>query len=129
MQLREAGLSLEKIAETLGYRDRGSAYKAVMAGLKARLEPAESLRQLELRRLDKLFLQLWPLATAKPPDQGAIDRLLRRGYADCRRREKSANLRKWRYSDGQQDGQIGSLTLLAAERSDPLVNSRNRKSG
>jgi hypothetical protein len=39
MQLREAGLSFEKIAQTVGYGDRGSAYKAVMAGLKARLEP------------------------------------------------------------------------------------------
>jgi hypothetical protein len=35
MQLREAGVSFEKIAETLGYRNRSSARKAVLAGLKA----------------------------------------------------------------------------------------------
>jgi hypothetical protein len=35
----------------------------VLAGLKAaRLEPAKILRKLELRRLDKLWLQLWSLA-------------------------------------------------------------------
>jgi hypothetical protein len=58
MQLREAGVSFEKIAETLGYRNRSSARKAVLAGLKAaRLEPAKFLRQLELRRLDKLGVE------------------------------------------------------------------------
>jgi hypothetical protein len=78
MQLREAGVSFEKIAESLGYRNRSSARKAVLAGLKAaRLEPAKLLRQLELRRLDKLWLRLWPLAVATPPDSSAIDRLLK----------------------------------------------------
>jgi hypothetical protein len=49
-----------------------------MAGMKAvRLEPATTLRQLELRRLDKLSLALWSLATAKPPDYAAIDRLIK----------------------------------------------------
>ena len=77
MQLREAGVSFEKIAETVGYRDRGGAYKAVMAGLKAtRLESAKKLRRLEFRRLDKLMLQLWPKATGNPPDLAALDRLL-----------------------------------------------------
>jgi hypothetical protein len=78
MQLREAGVSFEKIAESLGYRDRSSAYKAVMAGLRAaRLEPAKALRQLELRRLDKLWLALWAQATAKPPDYASFDRLIK----------------------------------------------------
>jgi hypothetical protein len=77
MQLREAGVSFEKIAETVGYRDRGGAYKAVMVGLKTtRLESAKKLRRLELRRLDKLMLQLWPKATGNPPDLAALDRLL-----------------------------------------------------
>ena len=77
MQLREAGVSFEKIAETVGYRDRSGAYKAVMTGLTVtRLEPATKLRRLELRRLDKLMLQLWPKATGNPPDLAALDRLL-----------------------------------------------------
>jgi hypothetical protein len=78
MRLREAGVSYDKIAEAVGYRDRSGAHKAVMAGLKA--EPQESatnLRHLELIRLDKLMFQLWPLATGKPPDQPAIDRILK----------------------------------------------------
>src|SRR5439155_12473799 len=67
MQLREAGVSFEKIAEAVGYANRGAAYKAVMAGLKAaRLEPAKALRRLEMRRLDRLWMTLWPLATGKP---------------------------------------------------------------
>jgi len=32
MQLREAGIAYEKIAETLGYTSRSSAHKAVMSG-------------------------------------------------------------------------------------------------
>jgi hypothetical protein len=78
MQLREAGVSFEKIAETLGYRDRSSARKAVLAGLKAALvEPAKFLRQLELCRLDKLWLKLWSAALATPPECAAVDRLLK----------------------------------------------------
>jgi hypothetical protein len=78
LQLREAGASYEAIAQTVGYRNRSSARKAVLQGLRAaRQEPARLLRQLELRRLDKLFLPLWSLATAKPPDLAAMDRLLK----------------------------------------------------
>jgi hypothetical protein len=78
MQLREGGVSFEKIAESLGYANRGSAYKAVMAGLKAaRLEPAKALRRLELRRLDRLFMALWPHAIANPPNMHAGDRCLK----------------------------------------------------
>jgi hypothetical protein len=78
MQLREGGVSFEKIAETLGYTNRSGAYKAVMSGLKvARLEPAKALRRLELRRLDRLWLTLWPRAVANPPDMSALDRCLK----------------------------------------------------
>jgi hypothetical protein len=78
MQLREAGVSYEKIAEAVGYRDRSGAYKAVMAGLEAApQESATNLRRLELRRLDKLSLQLWPQAVAKPPDLPALESFLR----------------------------------------------------
>jgi hypothetical protein len=79
MQLREAGVSFEKIAEAVGYANRGGAYKAVMAGLEAaRLEPAKALRRLEMRRLDRLWMTLWPLATGNPPDLNALDRCLTR---------------------------------------------------
>ena len=78
LNLREAGASYETIAQTAGYRNRSSARKAVLAGLKAaQQEPAELLRQLELRRLDKLSLQLWPAALARPADYAAIDRVLK----------------------------------------------------
>ncbi|SRR5258708_5795077 len=78
MQLREAHVSYEMIAERLGYANRSGAYKAVMAGLKAaRNEPAKALRRMEVRRLDRLSLQLWAQATGKVPDYAAIDRLLK----------------------------------------------------
>jgi hypothetical protein len=78
MQLREGGVSFERIAETLGYAGRSGAYKAVMSGLQAaRLEPAKALRRLELRRLDRLWMALWPKAITNPPDMNALDRCLK----------------------------------------------------
>ena len=78
MQLREAGVSYEKIAETCGYKNRSSAFKAVQAGLKAtRAEAGKSLRRLELRRLDRLWMGLYSRATGNPPDLAAVDRCLK----------------------------------------------------
>ncbi len=78
MQLREGGVSYEKIAESLGYANRSSAFKAVRMGLKAaRVEAAKSLRRLELRRRDRMWMSLWPRATANPPDYAAMDRCLK----------------------------------------------------
>jgi hypothetical protein len=78
MLLREAGVSFEEIARQLGYRSRGSAYHAVIAGLKAaREESARSLRRLEERRLNRLWLAAFPRAVSNPPDLEAIDKCIK----------------------------------------------------
>lgn len=76
LELRKAGCTYEQIARQIGYRAISAAEKAVKVAL-ARLtrEPAEELRNLELQRLDSLFLTFWQ--QAKGGNQGALDRILR----------------------------------------------------
>jgi hypothetical protein len=75
LELRKAGASFDSIAQELGFCNRGAAYKTVRAALKATLrEPATEVRKLELERLDRLFLVVWPLALKG--DTRAIDRCL-----------------------------------------------------
>jgi hypothetical protein len=78
MQLRAAGVSYEKIAKAIGYCDRSAARKAVFAGIRAdKTESCNALRQLELIRLDRLWMAMWPLAIAQEPDMNATDRCLK----------------------------------------------------
>jgi hypothetical protein len=79
LTLRIAGANFDQIAEAMGYRTRSAAYKLVESALLKTLQgPADSLRQLELARLDKLLLSLWPQATTLGPHQlVTIDRVLR----------------------------------------------------
>jgi hypothetical protein len=64
LALRMAGASFDEIAESLGYADRGGAHKAVMAAIESTLpEPALQVRELELKRLDRLWLAAWKAAT------------------------------------------------------------------
>jgi hypothetical protein len=75
LDLRKAGASFDSIAQELGYKNRGAAYKAIMAVLKLmQREPAAEVRKLELERLDRLFLVVWPLALKG--DMKAVDRCL-----------------------------------------------------
>lgn len=65
LALRMAGASFDEIAESLGYADRGGAHKAIMAAIESTLrEPAEGVRELELKRLDRLLMAAWKAATA-----------------------------------------------------------------
>jgi hypothetical protein len=76
LKLRWAGASYRAIAQQLGC-SLGNAWKSVRAGIKKTLqEPADEVRKLESERLDRLMLACWPLATANPPDLGAVDRVL-----------------------------------------------------
>lgn len=63
MDLRVAGASYQQIAETLGI-GVASAWRHVNAALdenrKATAESSELVRQLELDRLDKMVIALWP---------------------------------------------------------------------
>ncbi len=78
MELRLAGATYAQIAQALGISQAG-AHKAVMRALK-RLneklnEQAEQVRRLELERLDRMLLALWP--QAQKGNHGAVDRILR----------------------------------------------------
>ena len=76
LELRQAGLQYQDIADRLGYSSKSSAYKAVQSALRRTLqEPADAVRQLELARLDRMELALWPRALKG--DVQAIDRILR----------------------------------------------------
>lgn len=74
--MRKAGVQYEAIANQLGYKSKEAAFQAVKAALKASLsEPAEGVREMELKRLDDMLLAMWP--QVKSGNQGAIDRCLR----------------------------------------------------
>jgi hypothetical protein len=65
MQLRIAGASYAAIARELGYAHPKGAERAIIAGLRAFFrEPATELLPLELERLDRLQVALWPDAIA-----------------------------------------------------------------
>ena len=76
LELRRAGASFDVIAQQVGYSSTGGAYKAVQTGLKKLVrEPGESVRKLELERLDRLLLAVWHKAVNG--DLGALDRALK----------------------------------------------------
>lgn len=78
LRYRRAGMSLARIAAKLGYADASGARYAIVEGMKAIVrEPAEEVRAMELERLDRLMLAIWPKATGKEPDYDATDRVLK----------------------------------------------------
>jgi len=63
LELRLAGASYLKIADTLGYANKGGAHKAVMAALEKTIrEPADRVRKIELERLDRLWFSAYQRA-------------------------------------------------------------------
>jgi len=76
LELRKAGAAYAVIAERLGYRSASGAHAAVSAALKrTQQEPADEVRTLEIERLDRMLLAIWPQVVNG--NQGAIDRALR----------------------------------------------------
>jgi hypothetical protein len=79
LELRKKGVRYEQIAQQLGYSNRGNAHKAVMKELKLLakecLEEAAQVRDLELQRLDALYLKAWE--AVEEGDLPSIDRCLR----------------------------------------------------
>lgn len=76
LELRKAGATYENIAQMLGYSSKSTAFTAVnrlMQGTKR--EASKEAFEIEMRRLDDLFMTLWPLA--RQGELGAIDRCLR----------------------------------------------------
>jgi hypothetical protein len=57
VRLRSEGHTYDEIARQLGYRDKATAYNAVQRTLtRAVREPADEVRQIELVRLDSLWM-------------------------------------------------------------------------
>lgn len=76
LELRRAGYTYDRIADRLGYANKGAAYKAVRRGIARTLqEPVDELIELETDRLDRLLSSVW--APAMKGDLGAVDRVLR----------------------------------------------------
>lgn len=79
LELRKKGVRYEQIAQQLGYSNRGNAHKAVMKELellaKECREEAEQVRDLELQRLDDLYVVAAKRVAAG--SETAIDRCLR----------------------------------------------------
>lgn len=84
LELRRAGASLRDMERALGI-DKNTAKRYLdeaMADLQAaQNEKAEATRAVELDRLERLHMVLWPTATAKDTDADtrnkAVDRLIR----------------------------------------------------
>ena len=79
LELRKTGMRYEAIAKQLGYTSRGTAHKAVMKELELLAqecqEEAAKVRDLELARLDELYLKAWE--AVEDGNIAAIDRCLR----------------------------------------------------
>jgi hypothetical protein len=78
IELRRDGRTYDEIAESVGYRTRSAAYKAVRRGLARWMREADGdFRTIELARTEVIIARLMPLVDADPPDLKAIDTLMR----------------------------------------------------
>lgn len=76
VELRKSGRGWQEIADEVGYASRGAAHAAFSEALREMVrEPVRELVELELARLDTLFLAMWELA--KQGDFQATDRAIR----------------------------------------------------
>lgn len=76
LELRRAGMTYDQIAERIGYKSAAAVYTLVKDALdKSMQEPIEDVRRLEIDRLDRLELAVWP--KAMNGDLGAADRILK----------------------------------------------------
>jgi hypothetical protein len=84
--LKLAGLDYQSIADQLGYADRAAAWididRALKKNLREEAEAADTLRHVEIQRLDRLQAALWPKAIKG--DTKAADTTLRIITARCK---------------------------------------------
>lgn len=107
LELRKAGVSYQRIADTLGYKSASGAHKAVQTALKKTLqEPADDLRKLELERLDSAAAAIYP--SVKQGQYGAIDRWIK----IMERRAKLLGLDAPTKADITSGGQELKITLV-----------------
>ncbi len=86
LAMREIGYTYDEIAHAMGWKHNSTAVRCVQRALKATYqEPADEVRKLESKRIDRLARAIWVKATGKvnadgtvePPDLQALDRLLK----------------------------------------------------
>jgi len=76
IELRRAGVTWEKISAEIGFKNASGAYKMYQRAAARMIRPnLEELRDVELDRLDRMQLGIWP--KAKDGDMRAIDTVLR----------------------------------------------------
>lgn len=76
LELRMAGYGFDVIAERLGYSGPSGAHKAVTSALKKTIqEPADAVREMEVKRLDAMLAAIW--VKVKQGNEYAIDRALK----------------------------------------------------
>jgi hypothetical protein len=68
LELRLAGETFQSIADKLGYKSKHGSFRAVETALaEITKQPAESVRTMELERLDAMHAGFWPQAQAGDP--------------------------------------------------------------
>ena len=83
VELATAGMTYQRIADELGYSNRGTVYPLVQSALTRELqEDVENHRRLERDRLDALQVSLWEKAMAG--DTAAVHEVLQIIRARCR---------------------------------------------
>jgi len=76
LEYRKGGVTFQKIADLVGYKNACGAEKAVKAALDRITEaPAKEVRKLELERLDNILTSIW--GQIAKGHLGAIDRALK----------------------------------------------------
>jgi hypothetical protein len=113
LERRKAGASFDAIAQELGYANKAGAHKAVLAALDQTLrEPAAEVRKLELERLDRLFLVVWPQALKG--DTKAMDRCLQ--IAKQRASLEGLNIDKLALTDPTGEKEFGGRVFARIEQ-------------
>jgi hypothetical protein len=76
IELRRAGVTWEKIAQEVGFRNASGAYKMYQRAAERMVRPhLEEYRDMQLDRLERMHMAVWP--RAKDGDLRAIDTALR----------------------------------------------------
>lgn len=140
VELRGRGMTYRAIAEQLGLHDASAAHKAVQRAMVATVaEPCETLRRLELLRLDTMAVAAWEVLDAEHPLVSAgrimalngepltdpmpvlhaIDRLLRIAERRARLLGLDAVIRVGAISMADIDAELVRLDAELAARPDP----------
>jgi hypothetical protein len=109
LELAQAGVSFDVIAQELGYANRGGAYKVVQAALaRVNAGPAAELKAMQHLRLERLHHAVW--AKALKGDLAAADRVLRISESLRRLHGLDAPARHDHRISGELDATIEALS-------------------